>query len=97
MKSLLTLSLHFQAAIVFNATQVDPAAVETILNDLVEATTPSVTDPISQFPRDLDTTNEVVGLTVDFLRRDLESGDPIDLSTVSKMCYQSMNSKLLIV
>lgn len=61
----------------------DPAAVEAVLQDLVMATTPSATNPVSQFPRDLDTTNEVVGMTVDYLRRDLQSGDPADLSTVS--------------
>lgn len=68
---------------VFNASEVNPVAVESILNDLIVATTPSIANPVSQFPSDLDTTNEVVSLTVDFLMRDLQSGDPIKLSTVS--------------
>lgn len=67
----------------FNTSEVDPEAVEAVLSDLVVATTPSAGNPVSQFPRDLDTTNEVVGLTVDYLMRGLQSGDPTDLSTVS--------------
>lgn len=74
---------NMQAAKIFNATEVDPNAVEAILEDLVMATTPSATNPISQFPRDLDTTNNVVDMAVNYLRTGLESGEPTDLSTVS--------------
>lgn len=73
----------FQAAKVFNASVVDPDAVEAILEELVMATTPSATNPVSQFPSDLNTTNDVVDMTINYLRTGLESGDPTDLSTVS--------------
>ena len=66
----------------FNATNVDPVAVESVLTELVMATMPSINN-ISEFPRDLDTTNNVVSLAVEFLMQDLLSDDPIDLSTVS--------------
>lgn len=77
-----------QASNVFNASEVDPLAVDSILQDLVVATTPSASNPVSQFPRDLATTNDVVDLTVNYLRRNLESGTPTDLSTVSSTCTQ---------
>lgn len=80
---LLIVFLSLQATKVFNASVVNPEAVEAILVDLVMATTPSATNPVSQFPRDLDTTNEVMDMTVNYLRMGLESGDPTDLSTVS--------------
>lgn len=72
-----------QASVVFAASEVDQTAVQSILTDLVTATTPSVDESVSLFPRDLDTTNNVVHMTVGYLMQNLQSDNTIDLSIVS--------------
>lgn len=64
---------------------VDPIEVDVVLDELVEATAVESNTSASQFPRDLQITNDVLNMTVNYLIDNLASNpnNPIPLSVVS--------------
>ena len=69
----------------FSTEEVDPMAPDNVLEGLLIATTMVSNESSSQFPRDLQTTNDVLNMTVNFLMTDLitNSDDPVPLNLVS--------------
>lgn len=69
----------------FSREVVNPLDIEIVLEELVQATSVESNETASQFPRDLQTTNDVLNMTVNYLLNDLTSNpdNPIPLSTVS--------------
>ena len=82
----------FQTQQVLSADTVDPVALDNVLEELVNATTVMSNDSSSQFPRSLQTTNDVLNMTVDFLMENLitNSNDPVPLSVVSSYLYYAI-------
>ena len=64
---------------------VNPTELDDVLDELVEATAVESNTSASQFPRDLEITNNVLNMTVNRLIDDLSSNpnNPIPLSVVS--------------
>lgn len=73
-----------QAQRVFSASA-EPDEVEAILEDLANVTTVEDEETPSQFPSDLQTINNIMNMSVDYLLLDLTTnpGSPANLSTVS--------------
>ena len=69
----------------FNREVVNPLEVEAVLEDLEEATAVEGPNAVSHFPRDLETANNVLSMSLDFLMDNLASdpNNPIPLSVVS--------------
>ena len=65
--------------------EIDPLEVDSVLQELVEATTVEANVSASQFPRDLQITNNILNMTLDYLINDLtfNPNDPVPLSVVS--------------
>ena len=59
--------------------------IEEVLEDLVVATEVESPEAVSLFPQDLQTTNNILNMTLEYLIEDLSSNpdNPILLSTVS--------------
>ncbi len=64
-----------------------PSEVRSVLNQLAVATSQESTNGTSQFPRDLETTTEVLNTSLDYYTQDLfsNSENPQPLNVVSIM------------
>ena len=65
--------------------EIDTLEVDSVLQELVTATTVETNVSASQFPRDLQITNNILNMTLDYLINDLTDNpnDPVPLSVVS--------------
>lgn len=65
---------------------VESSQVEEVLQELVVATEVESADTPSQFPQDLEVTNSILGMTLDYFTSDLMENpeNPAPLSTVRR-------------
>ncbi len=74
-----------QAADVFSREQVSENQLDAVLENLQMATAVESPEDISEFPADLETTNEILNMSLNFLMQNLASdpNNPLSLSVVS--------------
>ena len=72
---------------VFSQEVVSSLDLERVLEGLVNATEVEGPETVSLFPQDLETTNNILDMTLDHLLEDLSSNpdNPFPLSTVSQV------------